>query len=400
MSGPPKRWLGDKVALTGAVLALVGCFALPLAVLRSSRLAVGGVPFGMLAAGPWGVACAALAVAALAVAFVRPLGTRRTLALLDAAALAVALAFALGEAARHLLASAPRIARVSPGEGFWVALAACAAIALTGRAGGAAVDSRGRASRWLAPALAAAVAAGWAAAVRFGGLGLVAIAREYDARPVVFRQLLVQHAELALAGLVGGIVLGVPLGIAASRSRRFRDVALGVTGILETIPSLALLGLLIAPLAALAAAYPALEAAGVSGIGTAPAVVALTIYALLPIVRGTYVALTSVDPALIDAARGMGMSPAQRFARVQLPLAFPLVIEGVRVAAVLLIGITTVTAFIGAGGLGALIVQGIGQNAPDLILLGALPVIVLAVVADYGLRGAAAAATPKGVRAS
>ncbi len=227
----------------------------------------------------------------------------------------------------------------------------------------------------------------------------MAIGQEYASHADVFWQLAAQHLALAGGGLAAGIVVGVPLGAAAARRPRLRALALAVTGTLETVPSLALLGLLIAPLAALAAAYPPLAGAGVSGIGPAPALVALTTYALLPIVRGTYIALDSVDPALMEAGRGMGMSGRQLFSRVELPLALPLVIEGIRVAAVLLIGITTVTAFVGEGGLGALIFQGIGQNAPDLILLGALPVIALAVVADYALRGAALEATPRGVRA-
>lgn len=137
-----------------------------------------------------------------------------------------------------------------------------------------------------------------------------------------------------------------------------------------------MLGLLIAPLAAL----------GFPAIGTTPAVIALTLYALLPIVRNTYVGLAGVDASVIDAGRGMGMGRAQLLARVELPLALPLVIEGVRAAAVLVIGIAAVTAFIGAGGLGVLVFQGWGQQADDLTLLGAVPMVVLAVIADAGLR--------------
>jgi osmoprotectant transport system permease protein len=386
------RFVLDQVALTGAVTALVGCLGLPLAVLRPFRLVFTGEAHRLLEAGPFGVAALAFALAALAIAFVPDASLRRLLAQVDAAALAISLVWALGSAVTRLLATATPIARVGPGSGFWVALVGAAAISFAGRAEGAASRP------WLSVALGALVVAGFLGAVRFGDLANVSIGREYAVRSDVFWRLFAQHLALAGAGLLGGMVIGVPLGVLAARNRRVRDVALGLTGILETVPSLALLGLLIAPLAALAAAYPALQRIGFGGIGPAPAVIALVLYALLPIVRGTYVALTTVDPALVDAARGMGMSRRQTFLRVELPLGLPLLIEGIRVAAVLLIGITTVTAFVGEGGLGALIFQGVGQNAPDLILLGALPVIALAVVADYSLRAVAFEATPRGVR--
>jgi osmoprotectant transport system permease protein len=394
LPAPRTRFVVDEVVLTGAAAALVGCLGLPLAVLRSSRVALIGEPHRALEAGPFGVAAVVLALAAVAVAFVPRAPLRRALAQLDATALAIALPWALGAACMRLLATASPISRVAPGSGFWIALVGAAAIAFGGR------TAETPARPWLSLALGAAVVAGFLLAARYGGLGSISIAHEYDTRSDVFWRLLAQHLALAGAGLAGGIVIGLPLGVLAARNRRVRDVSLTVTGILETVPSLALLGLLIAPLAALAAAYPTLRELGVEGIGPAPALIALVMYALLPIVRGTYVALTSVDQALVDAGRGMGMSRRQIFLRVETPLALPLLIEGIRVAAVLLIGITTVTAFVGEGGLGALIFQGVGDNAPDLILLGALPVILLAVVADYALRAAAAAATPRGVRAA
>jgi osmoprotectant transport system permease protein len=185
----------------------------------------------------------------------------------------------------------------------------------------------------------------------------------------------------------------------ATRNRHVRSAVLGITGVIQTIPSLALLGLLVVPLAALAAAFPALRDLGIRGIGAAPGFIALTLYALLPVVRNTYVGLSEVDPAALDAGRGMGMSRAQLLFRVEFPLAAPLVAEGVRTAAVLLIGITTLTVFAGARNLGILIFEGLGQFAPDLILLGALPTIALAVAADLALGALARLLTPKGVRA-
>jgi osmoprotectant transport system permease protein len=142
--------------------------------------------------------------------------------------------------------------------------------------------------------------------------------------------------------------------------------------LVQTLPSLALFGLLILPLAAV----------GVGGIGQAPALVALSLYAAFPIARSTLTALENLDPAVLDSARGLGMGRGQLFLRVQVPLALPVVLEGVRTASIQTIGNTVVAALIGAGGLGSLVFFGLGQFAPDLILLGALPVMVLALGLD------------------
>ena len=141
-----------------------------------------------------------------------------------------------------------------------------------------------------------------------------------------------------------------------------------------------------------------LASVGVRGIGSAPALIALTLYALLPIVRNTYTGLKGVPSAATEAGRGMGMSPRQLLLRVQLPLALPLVVEGLRAAAVLTIGTTTVAYLIGAGGLGVFIQRGIDQVVPDLVLLGAIPIILLALLVDGLLRILGTALTPRGVR--
>jgi osmoprotectant transport system permease protein len=156
-----------------------------------------------------------------------------------------------------------------------------------------------------------------------------------------------------------------------------------VLNLLQTIPSIALFGLLIVPLSALAAAAPALAAFGIAGIGPAPAIVALILYALLPVVRNTVAGIAAVDPAVTDAARGMGMSERQLFRQVQLPLAMPLLLAGLRIVTVQTIGLAVVAALIGAGGLGTFVFAGLGQYAADLVLLGSLPTIALALGADF-----------------
>ncbi|RIL78928.1 ABC transporter permease, partial [Staphylococcus equorum] len=139
---------------------------------------------------------------------------------------------------------------------------------------------------------------------------------------------------------------------------------------LQTIPSLALLGLMI-PL---------------FGIGTVPAIIALVVYALLPILRNTYTGVTGVDPSLIEAAKGIGMKPVRRLSKVELPLAMPVIMAGIRTAMVLIIGTATLAALIGAGGLGDLILLGIDRNNTALILIGAIPAALLAIIFDIVLR--------------
>jgi osmoprotectant transport system permease protein len=183
------------------------------------------------------------------------------------------------------------------------------------------------------------------------------------------------------------------------RSPGWQRPILGAVSFLQTIPSLAVFGLLIAPLGALASAFPVLQALGVRGIGWAPALLALVAYSLLPMVRNTFVALTDIPEHLTDAARGMGMTERQVFFQLKLPLAMPVIIEGLRITTIQAIGLTAVAALIGAGGFGDFIFQGLGQAAMDLVLLGALPTIALALLADALLTMLAASLRPTSARA-
>jgi osmoprotectant transport system permease protein len=161
-----------------------------------------------------------------------------------------------------------------------------------------------------------------------------------------------------------------------------------VAAIIMTIPSVALFGILM----------PVLSLTGY-GIGYVPAVIAVLLYSQLPIIRNTYTAITNVDPALREAARGMGMRPWQRLWRVEIPLAVPVIMAGVRVAVVINIGITAIAAYIGAGGLGTLISRGISQTDQRQLIAGALAVSLLAIIADYALLWTQRRLTPAGVRA-
>ncbi len=159
---------------------------------------------------------------------------------------------------------------------------------------------------------------------------------------------------------------------------------------IQTVPSVALFGLLIAPLAGLASQFPWMAQLGVSGTGMTPAVIALVLYALLPLVRGVVTGLQQVPREALESAVAMGMSSGQRFRLVQLPLALPVLLRSLRVVSVQTVGMAVVAALIGAGGFGALVFQGLLSSALDLVLLGVIPTIALAVVVDalFALWGA------------
>jgi osmoprotectant transport system permease protein len=224
----------------------------------------------------------------------------------------------------------------------------------------------------------------------------ISILREFDANRQRFLQEALQHIRVFGISVAAASIIGIPLGVWATRNAIAEKPVFFITNIMQTVPSLALFGILIAPLSALSFAYPWLRDLGIRGVGVAPAIIALTIYSLLPVVRNTYVGIRSVDAAAIDAGAGMGMSRWQIFRRVELPLAAPLALEGIRTASVQAVGLTAVAALIGAGGLGWFVFRGIGQAAPDLIILGAIPIIVLALLVDGIMRAIVRAGTPKG----
>jgi osmoprotectant transport system permease protein len=185
-------------------------------------------------------------------------------------------------------------------------------------------------------------------------------------------RLATQHAYFVTVALVIAICTGVPIGIWITFHRRAAEIVLYLAGIMMTVPSIALFGIMI----------PILSLFG-KGIGFVPAVVALVLYSQLPIIRNTYAAIRSVDPSIIDAGIGMGMTRSQVLFKVQLPMALSVIFAGVRVAVVMSIGIGAIAAFIGAGGLGHYIFMGISQSYGAMTNAGALAVAVMAIVADF-----------------
>lgn len=181
-----------------------------------------------------------------------------------------------------------------------------------------------------------------------------------------------EHIFLVLISTGAAVLIGLPTGILLTRVKSLRGPILGFANIMQTVPSLALFGLLI-PLPF------------IGGIGTRTAVIALALYALLPVVRNTVTGILGIDPKLIEAATAMGMTPAQRLRLIELPLAMPVIVTGIRVAVVISVGVATVAAAVGAGGLGTYIFRGLRQNDDNLILAGALASAALALLCDFGL---------------
>ena len=180
----------------------------------------------------------------------------------------------------------------------------------------------------------------------------------------------VEHMALVAMAMLIAIVIAVPLGMFVVQRPGLRAISLGVANIFQTIPSLALFGLLI-PIPFL------------GGIGRRTAVVALVLYALLPILRNTYVGLSGIDPAVLEAAEAMGMTRAQVLFRVRFPLALSVILAGIRTATIITIGVATIAAEIGAGGLGTFIFRGVALVSDSLILAGAIPAALLALIADF-----------------
>lgn len=193
---------------------------------------------------------------------------------------------------------------------------------------------------------------------------------------------LVEHLELTFIALFLAILIGVPLGIHIARARFLSGPVLAVVSTIQTIPSVALLGFLIPLL----------------GIGMKPAIVALFLYSLLPIVRNTFIGIDRVDPAAIEAARGMGMRDRQILFRVMIPQALPVLMAGIRTATVMCVGITTLAALIGAGGLGTFIFRGIAMLNTPMVLAGAVPAGLLALGLDGLLALLEKRITPPGLR--
>jgi osmoprotectant transport system permease protein len=279
--------------------------------------------------------------------------------------------------------------RVTPSTGFWL-LMLSSFVLIDGSLRNAPIGRSLRVGISAAPLVILMVL------LALGSLEDLAMLKEFANRRERFIRELFNHVYLAGTAVTVAVLIGVPLGLLAWKQRRLEKAIFVVVNGIQTIPSLALFGLMIAPLAYLSQQFPVLRSMGIQGIGNAPALIALTLYALLPIVRNAYTSLAVIPNSVVDAGSGVGMSRRQLLRYVEVPLSVPIVLSGIRTSAVQAVGNTAVAALIGAGGLGRFVFQGLGQAAPDLIVMGVLPIIFMAVALDRLLGLLIDRVTPRG----
>jgi osmoprotectant transport system permease protein len=362
----------DKLGVVIAAISAYAAFAAPFATFRANRI-VPGQARSILEALPattGTLLLVTIVVAALIALFKTPLVLR----LAASVAALAALALLIGVAGTFLTPAGNTFARVSPASGFWILIFAFTLLL-------ADVLTRLNLSPLARVGVLVVAALAIGLLLISGSWDNLSILKEYFNRADSFWAEGSKHVTLALGSLLAAVIVGLPLGILCHRVENLRAGVLNVLNIIQTIPSIALFGLLIAPLGWVATHVPGAAALGIRGIGTAPAFVALFLYSLLPVVANTVVGLAGVPRAANDAARGMGMTDRQRLFGVEFPLAFPVILTGIRIVLVQNIGLATIAALIGGGGFGVFVFQGVGQTAMDLVLLGAVPTVALAFAA-------------------
>ncbi|MGV8939818.1 MAG: ABC transporter permease [Allorhizobium sp.] len=346
-----------------------GAYAAPFVTFRANRIVPGEGRF-ILDALPSGLGMA-LAIALLGAGLIALFRAPVRLRLSVAAITLCGVAIAVGIAAGHLTPEGDSYARIAPASGFWVLVFAFGLMA---------ADSIARLNPkpFIRVVLLAVALSAVGVLLTCGLWDNLSILKEYSSRADAFWAEALRHVLLAVGSLLVAAVVGLPLGILCHRVDRLRAGVLNVLNLIQTIPSIALFGIMIAPLSWVAIHIPGASALGIRGIGAAPAFVALFLYSLLPVVANTVVGLAGVPRDANEAARGVGMTGAQRLARIELPLALPVILTGIRIVLVQNIGLATIAALIGGGGFGVFVFQGMGQTAMDLVLLGAVPTVVLA----------------------
>ncbi len=358
----------------GLLFAILGLAALlaPFMTLAANRIVAGDGIVAWRVAGP---AITVPGVAAVMIGLAMGLvATWTRLRLLGAVFGLAGLLWLLSRSAPILLTQAGEYARVSPAAGFWCLLV----IFMLLMADALAALKPGP---FMRAVLLFAVLAALVLVLHSGLLSDLSVLQEFSSRRDAFFTEFQRHLGLAFGSLAAAALIGFPLGILCHHRAGLQGATLPVLSFLQTIPSLAMFGLMIPILGWVGNTVPGAQAIGIAGIGFAPAFLALLLYSLLPVVGNTVAGLAATPPAALEAARGMGMTPRQRLLRVELPLGLPIILTGLRIVLVQNIGLAVIAGLIGGGGFGTFVFQGLNQTATDLILLGALPTVVLALTA-------------------
>jgi len=367
------RWNPLPASLSVLVVAVL--LGLPFLRVAPNRLVSGeSVYFSSVAHGSVWLLLVILCAAALVAVF-RPHRLWLGSVVASSVALITGLLWLAASHATFTAQGAASIARTSFGSAFWLAVVLLAFLA------NSALEQL-RATALQRAALGVAVLLCLSAILGSGVCDNLSLVKEYTQRADDFGLLLARHMQIVLLALAFTVCLGLLSGWLAHAHAGVGRVVLPVLNIIQTIPSIALFGLLMAPLSLLAASLPALGRAGISGVGLAPAVIALTLYGLLPVVRSVLAGLQQVSRSMRSAAAALGLTPVQVLIHIELPLALPVLLGGIRTAAVASVGLAAVTALIGAGGLGSIMFEGLFSNAQDLVLLGVLPIVALGMLVD------------------
>ncbi len=361
-----------KLDRLGVVLVIAGVLAtalLPFIYVKANRIASGKpMLLTQLLDEPAAIILTLLLVAtAFAALFLQNAVLRLAIGTLALAALIAAIGFA----ATAFTPPNSNAARMTPGGSFWILLGVVGLIISDALV-------KIRLTPWMRVGALIAYSALLAVCLTSGLLDSLSIMKEFATRSAQFWTEAKSHLLLAFGSLAIAIVIGLPLGIFCFWVPKLRAAVLQGLSLIQTIPSLALFGILMLPLGYIATHVPLAAELGIRGIGTAPALIALVLYSLLPIVANTVVGLEGVDPSVRDAAAGMGLTRRQILTGIDLPLALPVIVTGIRIVLVQAIGLVTIAALIGGGGFGIFIFQGIGQTAMDLVMLGAVPTVFFA----------------------
>jgi len=363
------------VVVTSSLLGVAATLVARGLLFRPNRVMDGEAASLLEGLGAWGWALIGLwAIAAIAATIPLPCRVRGWLMGLSAGAAPIMLMWRAGLAADAYSATAGEFSRTSLGAGVWLTFLAAYMCIFA-------------ATAWMDPGVARAVVSylpilGIAALLGSGHLADLSIMREYANNAEDFWMELRLHLGYVVTSVVAGLTIGIACGLLAAKRPSTEPAVFGTLNVFEVMPTLAFIGLLNPVLTALSDRFTLVQGLGIRGVGWAPVIIVLTTYAVYPIARNTYTAIVTLDPGVMDAATGVGMGRVRRLFEVELPLAAPVMVAGLRIALVQTTAAAIIAGLVGGGGLGTFVFLGASETATDLILLGTIPIVSLALAFD------------------